>query len=496
MANVKYGVNIIPRTNNTYTIGNSDYKWANIYTVQLNGVNVANLATNSVATSSAAGLMSAADKAKLDTLSAFNATDYTVNIATTDWVNNSYTWTNAAVTATSYIIVNFTSSVNDYVKGMLDYTKVSGGVQFNVESTPTGTITLIVGIIDGASGTSIGGGGADIDDTTTALNKTWSSSKIDEQVIISSTQPSAASNKLWISNDSGTEVTVPTYSEFTTLANAAITDVKINNTSVVTSGIANIPIAEKNGDYGLVKIVPNNGLTLTDSDNSLVINRAVESDAKSGSNGYKVCVPYWQHCYAFYGLAKAAGDSTQSASSNTVGNYTSEAKIAIQKMLGIYEAPWELIREDSFTNATAADYTISLDANQQPFQLTDIALILIVPTQENASSVGNYGIVSFYQGTTVVRRAYMCSNSSLSISANSNPYVANVLLERHKELLEIRWTEWAQRNGHKSWISVNGDPADGYQTGIGLNNSYFDSITISSILGTMNYRLLGKRKWN
>lgn len=493
MANVKYGVNIIPRTNNTYTIGNSDYKWANIYTVQLNGINVEDLGTSDLATTTTPGLMSAADKAKLDTLSAFNATDYTVNIATTDWVNNSYTWTNSAVTSTAYIIVNFTESVKDYVKGTLDYTKVTGGVQFNVESTPTGAITLIVGVIDGASGTSGGGSGADIDDTVTSLNKTWSSSKIDEQVIISSTQPSATSNKLWISNDTGTEVTVPTYSEFTTAIDGKVDDVQINGTSIKSNGVANIPYAYSTTTAGVVKI--GMGLMI-DGEGVVRINKALDDAIKAGNNEYQPITPRKQHLSAFYGLAKIAGDSTQSASSNSAGIYTPEAKIAIQKMLGVYEAPWELIRTDSFTNATAADYTISLDANQQPFQLTDIALILTVPTQESAASVGNYGIVSFYQGTTIVRRAYMYANSSLSIPANSNSYVATVLLERHKELLEIRWTEWAQRNSHKTWISINGEATDGYQTAIGLNSSYFDSITISTILGTMNYRLFGKRKWN
>ena len=70
MANISYGVNLLPKTNNTYTIGNSNYKWSNIYTVQLNGINVSNLATMDVATTSANGLMSALDKAKLDSISA------------------------------------------------------------------------------------------------------------------------------------------------------------------------------------------------------------------------------------------------------------------------------------------------------------------------------------------------------------------------------------------------------------------------------------------
>ena len=68
MANISYGVNILPKTNNAYTLGNSDYKWSNIYTVQINGTNVADLATPPNATTSAAGLMSATDKAKLDSL--------------------------------------------------------------------------------------------------------------------------------------------------------------------------------------------------------------------------------------------------------------------------------------------------------------------------------------------------------------------------------------------------------------------------------------------
>ena len=45
MANVKYGVNILPKTNNTYTIGNSDYKWSNIYANQINSINISDILT-------------------------------------------------------------------------------------------------------------------------------------------------------------------------------------------------------------------------------------------------------------------------------------------------------------------------------------------------------------------------------------------------------------------------------------------------------------------
>lgn len=492
MANVKYGVNIIPRTNNTYTIGNSDYKWANIYTVQLNGVNVANLATNSVATSSTAGLMSAADKAKLDTLSAFNATDYTVNIATTDWVNNSYTWTNSAVTSTAYIIVNFTESVKDYVKGTLDYTKVTGGVQFNVESPPTGTITLIIGVIDGASGTSASGSGADIDDTVTSLNKTWSSSKIDEQVIISSTQPSATSNKLWISNDTGTEVTVPTYSEFTTAIDGKVNDVQINGTSIKSNGVANIPYAYNTTTAGVVKI--GMGLMI-DGEGVVRINKALDDAIKAGNNEYQPITPRKQHLSAFYGLAKIAGDSTQSASSNSAGIYTPEAKIAIQKMLGVYQQPWEFIREDTFTNATEADHTITLDANNEAFDLTDIIFMFETPKQETDAAKGSYGQIHFYHGTN----DYFGSESGAwtqAANTSAHGFVVRIIQEPGGMF-------WCQETSQTT--SSNSAPwrtryYSTFKTGSQglrmLENNYVRHITkivIKTVTGTGHYLLYGKR---
>lgn len=66
-----------------------------------------------------------------------------------------------------------------------------------------------------------------------------------------------------------------------------------------------------------------------------VIARATADEIKIGNHSYKPIVPKNQHQSAFYALAKAAGDNTQSKSSNTVGNYTDEAKMKIQNMLGV-----------------------------------------------------------------------------------------------------------------------------------------------------------------
>ena len=88
-----------------------------------------------------------------------------------------------------------------------------------------------------------------------------------------------------------------------------------------------------NGVYGLVKI-GNEGINVSSAGNIRTV-PAGDSSIKGGTVNYNPIVPLTQHTSTFYGLAKASGDTTQSASSNAVGNYTPEAKQAIQNMLGV-----------------------------------------------------------------------------------------------------------------------------------------------------------------
>lgn len=113
-----------------------------------------------------------------------------------------------------------------------------------------------------------------------------------------------------------------------------VSDVQVNETSVVSSGVANIPIASSSNP-GVVKITSNsdNSGILIDNNNNLLLSYAISSTIKAGSSMYRPIVPNYQHHAVFYGLAKAAGDSTQSSSSNSVGTYTESAKSAISQML-------------------------------------------------------------------------------------------------------------------------------------------------------------------
>ena len=113
-----------------------------------------------------------------------------------------------------------------------------------------------------------------------------------------------------------------------------ITDVQVNGVSVVQDGVANVPVAG-NSVFGVTKVNINQGIGVDSASRNLYIAQASEGQAKAGTNVYKPITPANQHQSAFYGLAKAAGDTTQSASSNAVGAYTDEAKAAIQSMLDV-----------------------------------------------------------------------------------------------------------------------------------------------------------------
>ena len=115
-------------------------------------------------------------------------------------------------------------------------------------------------------------------------------------------------------------------------ADISVQDVQMNGTSIVTDGIANVPALGRNA-LGVAQVNPNYGLDAL-SNGMLCTQSAGISFLKAGTDNYRVVVSGNQHQSVFYGLAKAAGDTTQSQSDNAVGTYTAEAKAAILSMLG------------------------------------------------------------------------------------------------------------------------------------------------------------------
>ena len=114
------------------------------------------------------------------------------------------------------------------------------------------------------------------------------------------------------------------------LVESPVQDVQVNGTSVVSQGVANVPVAGSS-TLGVVKTTTSYGTFMQDG--FVGVSKASSQDVKGGTHQCKAIVPYNQHESAFYALAKAAGDTTQSASSNSVGTYTDTAKEKIQSML-------------------------------------------------------------------------------------------------------------------------------------------------------------------
>ena len=119
---------------------------------------------------------------------------------------------------------------------------------------------------------------------------------------------------------------------------------------------------------GVVKVNASYGVKLTD--NILTINPPTDDIIKAGSSYNRPITPVVQQTSTFYGLAKAAGDSTQSASSNAVGTYADNAKIQIQKMLGIYEPPFVLLNDITLEERTSISLTA--DENGTPYNLLNV----------------------------------------------------------------------------------------------------------------------------
>ena len=165
------------------------------------------------------------------------------------------------------------------------------------------------------------------------------------------------------------------------------TDVQINGTSIVSAGVANIPVASTS-NYGVVKVNSNKGIQLWGGD-TLAPVPAQTTSIKNGTEAFQPITPSFQHNSAFYGLAKAAGDTSQSSSSNAVGAYTEDAKFAIAQMLGL---PYEklLYRDDTFGNIWTEYQPTDIDVANNAIVLSDATGL---PTDEISPSGTGYLIL-------------------------------------------------------------------------------------------------------
>lgn len=193
----------------------------------------------------------------------------------------------------------------------------------------------------------------------------------------SATAPTTYTSYTWykIKGENGTTPTVP------------VTDVQVNGTSVLSNGVANVPIAGNNG-LGVVRYASGQGIYITSAGN-VMVNPANSTRIKEGTDSYNPITPNRQHESAFYALAKAAGDSSQASSSNAVGVYTDDAKLKIQQMLGLWTPKF-------YTKATCTEDVTNFPGNQSSnaLQLDDVEIniweeMVILIYQSNSANGEN-----------------------------------------------------------------------------------------------------------
>jgi len=180
-----------------------------------------------------------------------------------------------------------------------------------------------------------------------------------------------------------------------------VTDVQINGTTILDAqGVANMPVAGI-GTLGVVKTSAAYGLSV-DSNGRISASPASSADIKNPDSNYKIVGINRQHESTFYGLAKASGDITQSSSSNPVGQYTEDALIKIQKMLGIRPkyGDLEFIKEVTLTEDMDT-VSVVTDMNGLPFKLVNAQIVLVFGT--GVTGINDYITAAVIDSDGVVR---------------------------------------------------------------------------------------------
>lgn len=179
------------------------------------------------------------------------------------------------------------------------------------------------------------------------------------------------------------------------------------------------------------------------------------------------------------------------------GSYTTAEKVIIQKTIGLYNPPWEFIREDTFTNATEDTHTITVDANGDAFELTDVIMFFETPNQSTYSAKGQYGQIWFWYNASY----YFASEpGAWTQNADTSAHGFVTIVEQQPGgLFFCRETGVTTSSNSAAWRSrySAGFNENATAQGIKFTNDtlYISKIQIPKVTGTGHYKLYGKRKW-
>lgn len=237
------------------------------------------------------------------------------------------------------------------------------------------------------------------------------------------------------------------------LAEEGVLDVQVNGTSVVTDGVANVPIASTN-NFGVVRTSSGRGIGIVNDGSAntgfLFLDKASVAGIKGGLEEFRPIVPQRLDSAVFYGLTRAAGVN-MSSSNNAVGTYTDDAKVAIQKMLGIYEPPWELLNDITLSEIGGIDVTA--DDNGVPYDLLSVYIYVLYPA--NAESIpSGYSRIRFYDKSDGNINAHAISTETGRYQTSTSMKFKHIYIERRHSNMVIAWyTQQVAIGGYGDWVT-------------------------------------------
>ena len=185
------------------------------------------------------------------------------------------------------------------------------------------------------------------------------------------------------------------------------------------------------------------------------------------------------------------------------GTLTNAEQVAIQKMLGIYDPPWELIREDTFTNAEEADHVITLDDNNNSFLLTNVIMWFELPKQTTYAKKGYYGQIHFHIYNSNFNLAPEPGGWEQQADTAAHGFVI-VAEQKNGMMLMNSMAQTTYTNSGAMRYRYMTLATQSYEANSGIflvkditntDECYIDQVTIKSVTGTGHYKLYGKRKW-
>lgn len=244
------------------------------------------------------------------------------------------------------------------------------------------------------------------------------------------------------------------------------------------------------------------GIGFNKGSNVMYLSSAPEVQVKEGTYMYRAIVPGNQHMATFYGLAKAAGDSTQAESSNAVGVYTDNAKTAIRSMIGATDTGTVSTMINSAINSNAVP--IFMGSGNVNKQLV-VDASGYVTTGETTGSIIGENIVKYmptrtiYVGSNLIDGSTSASgvgwsgdftNGFIHTSGNTEPLVIEVSTTANTAyIVEFDHTNYAE---DAVFVSIGNSPmVDVYHgvshafTGIVSDGGYLKIYTKSSYTGTI-----------